>query len=84
MGNHEYCSNCGESDFHRGQPCDPAKVAARQETGRLAQAKHEEQVSRAKRLLHDAQIPYRVEQRDGLGAPFLDTQYTIIIETHKL
>jgi hypothetical protein len=28
MGNHEYCTGCGESDFHLGQPCDPVKKAA--------------------------------------------------------
>jgi hypothetical protein len=27
MGNHEYCIDCGESDFHHGRPCDPVKVA---------------------------------------------------------
>lgn len=26
MGNHEYCTTCGESDFHLGQPCNPLKV----------------------------------------------------------
>lgn len=29
MGNHEYCIDCGENDFHLHRPCDPAKVAAR-------------------------------------------------------
>lgn len=29
MGNHEYCEDCGENDFHNHRPCDPAKVAAR-------------------------------------------------------
>lgn len=27
MGNHEYCSKCGEDDFHRGRSCDPVKLA---------------------------------------------------------
>lgn len=27
MGNHEYCVECGENDYHYGQPCDPKKVA---------------------------------------------------------
>ena len=28
MGNHEYCVDCGESDFHYGRDCDPKKKAA--------------------------------------------------------
>ena len=27
MGNHEYCEECGESDFHLGRKCYPKKVA---------------------------------------------------------
>lgn len=27
MGNHEYCLDCGASDFHYGKPCDPARKA---------------------------------------------------------
>src|SRR6185369_10614471 len=30
MGNHEYCDECGENDFHRGEPCNPEKRAAHQ------------------------------------------------------
>jgi hypothetical protein len=30
VGNHEFCVECGESDFHRGEPCDPAVKAAYQ------------------------------------------------------
>lgn len=25
MGNHEYCTACGENDFHMGRDCDPIK-----------------------------------------------------------
>lgn len=25
MGNHEFCVDCGASDFHNGEPCDPVK-----------------------------------------------------------
>jgi len=28
MGNHEYCEDCGASDFHHGRPCDPTRKAA--------------------------------------------------------
>lgn len=27
MGNHEYCDECGEDDFHYGLPCNPEKKA---------------------------------------------------------
>ena len=27
MGNHEYCTECGATDFHLGRPCDPKRKA---------------------------------------------------------
>lgn len=30
MGNHEYCTECGENDYHSGEPCDPKKKAVHQ------------------------------------------------------
>ena len=27
MGNHEFCEECHENDFHHGRPCDPVRVA---------------------------------------------------------
>lgn len=30
MGNHEYCTECGASDFHLGRPCNPALKAKHQ------------------------------------------------------
>lgn len=30
MGNHEYCMDCGASDFHHGRPCNPERLAAEQ------------------------------------------------------
>ena len=27
MGNHEYCMDCGENDFHLHRPCRPEKLA---------------------------------------------------------
>ncbi|MES2213684.1 MAG: hypothetical protein V4473_02490 [Patescibacteria group bacterium] len=27
MGNHEYCEECGESNFHYNRPCDPERKA---------------------------------------------------------
>ncbi len=28
MGNHEFCTDCHESNFHYGRPCDPVKKAS--------------------------------------------------------
>jgi hypothetical protein len=30
MGNHEYCTECGLSNFHYGEPCPPKAKAAHQ------------------------------------------------------
>lgn len=30
MGNHEYCTECGMSSFHYGEPCPPKLRAAHQ------------------------------------------------------
>lgn len=30
MGNHEYCTECGMSSFHYGEPCPPRRKAAKQ------------------------------------------------------
>jgi hypothetical protein len=27
MGNHEYCEECGASDFHYNKPCNPERKA---------------------------------------------------------
>ena len=40
MGNHEYCAECGENDFHFGEPCDPeAKAKFQRELRRLKERK---------------------------------------------
>jgi hypothetical protein len=31
MGNHEYCVDCGENDFHHGSPCNPESYRKHQE-----------------------------------------------------
>lgn len=39
MGNHEFCTECHENDFHYGRPCDPekrAKVVAAEEAAEKA------------------------------------------------
>lgn len=41
MGNHEYCVDCGENDFHYGRPCNPEKVAVVQAEKQKRQKKSE-------------------------------------------
>ena len=31
MGNHEFCTECGESDFHWGRPCNEKKRKEQQD-----------------------------------------------------
>lgn len=63
MGNHEYCVDCGVSDFHFGRPCNPKLVAKEQERQRVIDAivvTHEQRalevVSELKRLGYPAEI----------------------------
>lgn len=58
MGNHEYCSSCGESDFHYGYPCDPKKLA-RQQKERAAQKERQE------KLIIQAEILERELELEG-------------------
>jgi len=51
MGNHEYCVDCGESDFHYGRPCDPDKLAAEKERNRLNEERSQRLDEKAKRIV---------------------------------
>lgn len=50
MGNHEYCGECGESDFHWGRSCDPKKLAKKQQE-RAKQKAYERELTIAARAL---------------------------------
>jgi len=50
MGNHEYCMECGESDFHRGRPCDPKKLV-KKDRERAEQKAYEQQLTVAAKVL---------------------------------
>jgi hypothetical protein len=78
MGNHEYCGNCGESDFHYGRPCDPARVAIREARDKERKLKTERCLEKAKELLDKASIPYRVEYPYGPKTPI------VTIDIYKL
>jgi len=41
MGNHEFCTECGASDFHYGRPCDPKRKKEHQEKQRRAKENYE-------------------------------------------
>lgn len=62
MGNHEYCVDCGESDFHYHRPCDPVKVAARLKAKAEAEARTKLEVERMQKALNKLGIEYRVNE----------------------
>lgn len=61
MGNHEYCEDCGESNFHLNRPCDPAKVAARKKQSARAEKTKQGCINRMKSALADAGINYTLD-----------------------
>jgi hypothetical protein len=62
MGNHEYCEDCGENNFHNERPCNPEKVADRKamqdRNDRILQAN----ISRMKNALASAGIQYEMDE----------------------
>lgn len=51
MGNHEFCVDCEESDFHLGRPCDPVKFAAVRRKSDEARIRLDKHTAKAKRLI---------------------------------
>lgn len=39
MGNHEYCPECEQNDFHHGRPCDPKDLAEIAQRKAMSEAK---------------------------------------------
>jgi hypothetical protein len=62
LGNHEYCCDCEESDFHHGRPCDPAKVGARVERERVAAERKKHAQGRMETRLRAADIGYEMDK----------------------
>lgn len=51
MGNHEYCEDCGESDFHLHWPCDPVKLAKKKREEEDWEEKKKDAKSKAKDIV---------------------------------
>lgn len=47
MGNHEYCSECGESDFHYNQPCDPETKRKHKLNENITEEKYQKALTKA-------------------------------------
>jgi hypothetical protein len=62
MGNHEWCSNCEESDFHNHRECDPVKVAQRIERERIQKERRDRLTLKMKQALDGAGIQYEMDQ----------------------
>lgn len=62
MGNHEYCTECGASDFHDGRPCNPDRLAKNKVQKELDDARHASLVSVMRSSLDKAGIPYEIDQ----------------------
>ncbi len=76
MGNHEYCEECGASDFHYGRDCEPTRKA----TFQAGLREVEERNKRATEAAKEAVIKLR-----GLGyKPQLDQFDNITISKHTL
>ena len=62
MGNHEFCEDCGESDFHLHRPCDPKKVAARKAEAKKQGEEQQQCIGKMKLELEKAGIKYRLDR----------------------
>ena len=72
MGNHEYCVDCGASDFHHGQTCQEAYPEGYAETQKLRAERAEERkrgrvlLEQFKKKLEDWGLGYvSVNSEDG-------------------
>lgn len=58
MGNHEYCTGCGQSDYHFGQTCEeayPEKYEAHQKYLKHVQEQERQQETRVKATCEELQ-----------------------------
>lgn len=70
MGNHEYCVDCGESDYHHGSPCNPAKKAAMQVRNDEIERRRQRRVSKIKKdklVLESMGYSLVVDEINGIG-----------------
>lgn len=66
MGNHEWCPNCEEDDYHSGQPCDPKKVMARIDREKKARDEKEGCIQAMEQALTAAGIKYELENGNAV------------------
>lgn len=71
MGNHEFCEDCHENDFHLGRPCNPIKLAAIQEQERKNAQDHAVLISKA--------VTYLNKLRETLPEAEFDNYKNIVI-----
>jgi hypothetical protein len=62
MGNHEYCVDCGESDFHHHRPCNPKKVADRLAAKEHNRVVREENIARMNAFFANHGVPYTLDK----------------------
>lgn len=60
MGNHEYCEDCGESDFHHHRPCDPVKLAKKKQEKENQLIEKEIRIERMKVKLNSLGLKYQL------------------------
>ncbi len=58
MGNHEYCEDCGENDFHLGRPCNPEKVKAKEAEAKKLKQEKEKRYAVIKEKLDKAELSF--------------------------
>jgi hypothetical protein len=62
MGNHEFCTECGESDFHYGVSCNPEKRQKYQHEQLMTKGRYLRAVQTREAQLRAAGIPFRTER----------------------
>lgn len=50
MGNHEFCLECGDSDFHYHRPCNPERKKVWQEKARWEEKREKEREEKLETL----------------------------------
>lgn len=78
MGNHEYCSGCGASDFHFGYTCEQAYPEGR--ARKLKEAAEREH----QRTLDNAAVEEMVKRLRRLNIPAEIKRCTTVLDDHAI
>lgn len=62
MGNHEFCTSCGEDDFHRGSECNPETKRKYQEELQQRRERSAAATKRMEERLKAAGIKYQLTE----------------------